>query len=63
VITRVRVEASAKTEDTVRDELVGFIEDIRASAQGPAPWQEEQSETQTTKDGWWGYMTIKRKET
>lgn len=58
MLTRVRFEASAKTEQEVQDELLALTSAVRSSVGGE--WEVEE-QTQGTKNGYWGYMTIKRK--
>lgn len=61
MITRVRVEASAKTKDEVKDDLVNFIDEVRTSAFHHALWtMEHELEVQSTKDGYWGRIIITR---
>lgn len=62
MITRVRVEAIGKSETDVKDDILGFIQAVRASALHVNPWSEEPPglEVQTTKQGFWGRLTIRR---
>jgi hypothetical protein len=60
VITRVRIEAKGRTEQEVKDNLVEQARQI--SANHGRHWEIEGEDVQAAKDGWWGYLTIKRKE-
>lgn len=60
MITRIRVEASAKSEEGLKDDLVGALETFKEIYGGE--WEESDPlYTTTTKDGWWGFYVIKRK--
>lgn len=63
MITRIRLEAAAKTVGEVHDNIYDFIAEVRTSAlPGQTAWQQEAPlEVQTTKDGYWGHYTIRRK--
>lgn len=62
MINRVRVEASAKTENEVKDDILNFVEAVRSSAFHPDPWHEEEPglEVQSSSHGYWGRLTITR---
>ena len=64
MITRVRIEATGKTENEVKDDILDFMQEVRASVFHPEPWHEEEPglEVQTTATGFWGRMTITRRK-
>lgn len=57
MLTRVRIEASDKTSDGVRDELMHAVSLVRDLYGGE--WSLETEEVQTTKDGYWGRVTMR----
>lgn len=61
MITRVRLEASSDLELTVRTELIGMVGIVQTNLGGQ--WEEEDPglEVQTTKTGFWGRLTIRKK--
>lgn len=61
MITRVRLEASSENAVTVRTELIGMIGVVQSTLGGQ--WEEEDPglQVQTTKSGFWGRLTIRRK--
>lgn len=62
MINRVRLESSAKEQNTVRDELLEGAVLIKHWCGGD--WEEEEPtsmQIQTTKSGFWGRLTIRRK--
>lgn len=61
MLTRIRLEASSSTRETVETELLGMAEVVRQTAGGE--WVEEEPglEIQTTKTGYWGRWTLRRK--
>jgi hypothetical protein len=63
VITRVRVESSAKTADEVRKDLVDTGMQFTRNLGGSWIFDQVDGndfELQTTAGGWWGRLTLKR---
>lgn len=60
-ITRVRLEASGDSDSSVRDCLLNAFTVI--SSISSIDWEEEEPglEVQTTKKGYWGRYTVRRK--
>lgn len=63
MVNRVRIEASGKTEQAVRDDLATGVALVRESLGGEWGYDGEGEQLQTTRDGHWGFVTIKRKDT
>lgn len=62
MITRVRLEAIGLTSDTVQDELIAEMSNLRDKLGGEwVPDPVTQDEIQTTDHGYWGHMTMRRK--
>ena len=60
MISRVRVEASAKTENEVRDDLASAVALVQEAFSGE--WNyDSPEEVIPTKSGFWGRASIKRK--
>lgn len=57
-LTRVRLEATSEDERELNDYLTSCIEDI-ANLYGRS-WHVRDAETQTTKHGYWGRITLSR---
>lgn len=61
MITRVRLEASAKARDEVQDDLLGGLALVQETYGGEWKAEEDINDTlQTTIDGWWGRLMLKR---
>jgi hypothetical protein len=56
VITRVRIEASAKTAEELLDDLIGAGGLVRETFGGE--WHVEMGPAQTTRDGLWNYLVM-----
>lgn len=60
MITRARLEAVGSTENEVRNDLVALTVQLNMA---PPVWEAEQDvSVQTTKDGFWGFITVRRKD-
>lgn len=65
MLTRIRLEASAKTSEEVVDVLSDAADALRAMYGGEWEDVDNQDEVpylQTTKNGWWGRLTLRRKD-
>jgi hypothetical protein len=61
MLTRFRVEASNKTSNEVKDDLILAGSTIRALAGGEWEYNEEEDlEIVGSSDGFWGRLTIRR---
>lgn len=60
MLSRIRVEASAKTEREVKDELIAAAQLV--IAEYPGQWKEEDDalQVQTSSHGFWGRYTLRR---
>lgn len=64
MLIRVRLEASAKTIDGIKDDLIGGFAILREAVGGE--WVDSHDPVrhgpvlQTTKDGYWGYLIMER---
>lgn len=64
MITRVRVEATAKTKQEVMGDLAEFVQSVDGEGWQDDNWVHAENAVipalQTTKDGWWGCVTMRR---
>lgn len=61
-LVRARFEASGSTEDAVRDDLASAVSAFRDTFGGEWGYDGDGEQLQRTKDGHWGYVTIRRKD-
>lgn len=61
-LTRARFESSGKTEEQVLDDLARAISAFRDCHGGAWEYETDQKTTMTTKDGYWGRATIRRRD-
>lgn len=60
-LTRIRIEGSATTENELRDYLTSCVEDL-CGLYGRVWEQKEPIDVQTTRKGFWGRITLHRKD-
>lgn len=60
MVNRVRIEAVGESEQAVSSKLLAAWSAIKEHTGGE--WEIEKEETQTTKTGWWGCLTVRRRE-
>lgn len=58
-ITRVRLEAKDETANGVQTQLLAAWTSFKEFAGGE--WEIEKEQVETTKDGYWGFLTVRRK--
>jgi hypothetical protein len=60
VISRVRIEAIERTEELVKSNLLAAFAALKEHTGGE--WDIEGEQTQTAKNEWWGFLTVRRTE-
>lgn len=60
-VTRIRIEVSGKERNDVQDVLMDAARFAREREGGAWEMEDDSLEIQTTKDGYWGRVTLRRK--